>query len=75
MSVNDGMGTMLKDEDIIVDTVRNNSNLSISTPIMPTFYVKVTHIKTGMTATCGTFRSSWQNKAVAIKMISAGLEE
>lgn len=42
---------------------------------VPHYVIKVTHIPTGLSASCGTERSQMRNKDVAISMLEWGLSE
>ncbi len=42
---------------------------------MPSLEILVTHLPTGLTATCGCERSQMKNKNVALSMIEYGLAE
>lgn len=61
-------------EDLKIETLRK-PDLGGQTVGMPQTGVKVTHLPSGLEATCWYARSQWKNKEIAIHMIEWGLTE
>lgn len=60
--------------DLIIDVVPVQPKGGQQVGIVPS-RVQVTHIPTGIVASCGTERSQMKNKLIALAMIEYGLAE
>lgn len=68
------MNSMIPDSDLIIETVPTQSKGGQQVGIIPR-QIKVTHKPTGLMAQCGTERSQFKNRNIALAMIEYGLAE
>jgi protein subunit release factor A len=67
---------MIPDEELEIKTLRdpkyNYGGQHVGVPNTP---IQITHIPTGISATCGTGRSQMRNRLIALSMVEYGLLE
>jgi peptide chain release factor 2 len=66
--------TPMKVEDLIVETVKPEQLGGQRAGVVST-EVRVTHVPTGISATCGAERGQFRNRAICYAMLEYGLAE